>query len=106
VSFVAAVRFTASLIDICVALSVVAALARALLALARGRGLDAARLRIADGIVAALSFGVAATVLRVIVLHSWLDIAMLASIYAIRTIVKRALLWESAALRRTGIALP
>ena len=62
-------------------------------AVARGRLLDA------DGVVAALGFKTAATLLKTIELQSWAAIGMFAAILTLRTVVKRVLVWEEVRLR-------
>lgn len=75
----------------------------ALLALARGRGVRAARLVVAEGAVAGLGFKVAATLLKTIALHSWPAIAAFACILALRTIVKSLFVWEAGELRAATV---
>ncbi len=58
-----------------------------------------ARLIVADSIIAALGFKTAASLLKTTELQSWQAIAMFAAIFAIRTVVKRALQWEERRLR-------
>lgn len=86
----------ASLVDTGVTLTVAVSCRRAAIALIGGQGIEAARLAITSGVVAALNFGVTATLLRTIVAHTWPAIGTLATVYALRTIVKRAFAWERA----------
>ena len=78
---------------------------RGLVILATGCGTHAAivrgRLVAADGVVAALGYKTAATLLKTIELQSWSAIGMFAAILTLRTLVKRVLLWEEARLRRS-----
>ena len=57
------------------------------------------RLIIADGVVAALGYKTAATLLKTIELQSWAAIGMFAAILTLRTVVKRVLVWEEGRLR-------
>ncbi|WP_420596403.1 DUF1622 domain-containing protein [Deinococcus sp.] len=67
----------------------------ALWALRQGsRHLTEARLLIADGVLAALNFKVAATLLKTLELQSWQQIAVFAAIFALRTVLKRFFTWE------------
>ncbi len=74
----------------------------ALAALARGRGVRAARLLVAEGAVAALSFKVAGALLKTIELHSWEQIGMFAAVLALRVLLKRLFAWEGQHLRAGG----
>jgi uncharacterized membrane protein YfhO len=59
-----------------------------MLSLLRLRSIDRARLRIAEGVIAGLSFKLAATLLKTIVLQSWEQILMFAAIIVIRMLLK------------------
>ena len=75
---------------------------RGLLAIARGHGHDGivrGRLLVADGVIAALGFKTAATLLKTIELQSWDAILLFTATLALRTLVKRTLTWEEARLR-------
>ncbi len=78
---------------------------RGLAAMAIGRGTPSAivggRLLVADGVIAALGYKTAATLLKTIELQSWSAIGMFAAILTLRTLVKRVLVWEEARLRRS-----
>jgi hypothetical protein len=93
-TFISSLRLFASLIDMYVAGRIAAAVAHALFVLIGERSIEAARFIVADGIVGALSFSLAGTLLRTIALHGWQDFVTLSIVYATRTIVKRALAWE------------
>lgn len=56
--------------------------------------LTAARLLIAEGVLTALNFKVAATLLKTLELHTWPQIGMFAAIFALRTLLKRFFIWE------------
>lgn len=78
---------------------------RGLAVMATGRGTHAAivggRLLVADGVIAALGYKTAATLLKTIELQTWTAIGMFAAILTLRTLVKRVLVWEEARLRRS-----
>ena len=78
---------------------------RGLVILATGRGTHAAivrgRLVVADGVISALGYKTAATLLKTIELQTWTAIGMFAAILTLRTLVKRVLAWEEARLRRS-----
>ena len=57
------------------------------------------RLLVADGVVAALGYKTAATLLKTIELQAWSSIGMFAAILTLRTVVKRVLVWEEDRLR-------
>lgn len=63
--------------------------------------LTAARLLIADGVLAALNFKVAATLLKTLELQTWPQIGMFAAIFAFRTVLKRFFSWERRRLEDT-----
>lgn len=76
----------------------------ALLALLRGPRsgrLERARLLIADGVVAALSFKVAATLLKTLGLQTWNQIGLFVVTLALRTLLKRFFSWEKRQLEHT-----
>ena len=62
-------------------------------------GLLQARFLIADGAIAALGFKTAATLLKSLELQTWNAILAFAAILALRTLVKRVLVWEERRLR-------
>ena len=99
----ALIRTLATLIEFGGGLLVVFGCARGLLRLAVGLGsrtsIVAARLAVADGIVAALGFKTAATLLKTIELRSWEAILMFVAVFALRTFVKQALVREETGLR-------
>lgn len=93
----------ATLIEFGGGLLVVFGCARGLLHLAVGLGardsIVAARLIVADGLVTALGFKTAATLLKTIELRSWATILMFVAVFALRAFVKQALVREEAAVR-------
>ena len=80
---------------------------RGLLALAAGRGsqvsLVRARLLVADSVIAALGYKTAATLLKTIELQTWKAILVFTATLALRTLVKRVLVWEESRLRRSTL---
>jgi uncharacterized membrane protein len=87
------------LIDLVAALVVAGYVATAMVKLARGCGVDEARLLVAEGAVLGLSFKVAATLLKTLEIHTWDQILMFAAIFAMRTILKQLFLWEKQQVR-------
>ena len=73
----------------------------AILTAGRGRhfGIVRARLVVADGVVTVLGYKTAATLLKTIELQTWTAIGMFAAVFALRTMIKRVLLWEKTRLR-------
>ncbi len=75
-----------------------------LIALATPKSTDpirAARLHIAEGVLAGLTFKVAATLLKTLVLFSWNQIAAFAAVLALRTLLKHLFAWEAEKLSRS-----
>ena len=101
------IRGLAVLIEFGGALVVVLGCLRGLARLAAGLGrreaIVAARLAVADGIVAALGFKTAATLLKTIELRSWDAILMFCAVLALRTLVKQALRREERHLRAPSL---
>lgn len=97
------INILATFIEFGGSLLVVFGLGRGLLRLATGLGgrdsIVAARLVVADSIVAALGFKTAAALLKTIELRSWNAILMFAAVLALRTFIKQALVREEADLR-------
>lgn len=62
---------------------------RALLVLGSGRGIDTARRLLAEGVLAALGFSLAATLLNVIGLGNWTQIRTFTVVLVLRTLLKQ-----------------
>ena len=82
------------------ALLIVGYCVAALVELTRSRDLGTARLLVIQGSLWGLSLKTAASLLKTIELHSWEQIATFTAIFALRTLVKRVMTWEEAALER------
>ena len=99
----AAIHLAATLIEFGGGLFAVAGCVRGLAALVAARGSHAgivrARLLVADGIIAALGFKTAATLLKTIELQTWNAIGAFATILTLRTVVKQVLVWEVSRLQ-------
>ena len=78
-----------TLIELLAALVVAFHACRALLSIARRYDADQPRLLIAEGVLAALGFSVAGTLLKALALQSWHDIGMFAFVLAFRTLLKQ-----------------
>ena len=81
------------------ALLIVGHCVAALVELARSRDLGAARLLVIQGSLWGLNLKTAASLLKMIEIHSWEQIAAFAAILALRTLVKQVMAWEEAHLR-------
>ncbi len=94
---------TALLIEFGGSVVIAVACVRGLAVLALGRGTHTAivrgRLVVADGVISALGYKTAATLLKTIELQTWTAIGIFAAILILRTLVKRVLVWEEARLR-------
>ncbi|MFL5813543.1 MAG: DUF1622 domain-containing protein [Bdellovibrionia bacterium] len=84
----------AAVIEFVGALVIVSAIVRAVFTLRHPFDVQRARLIVADGAVAGLSFKVAATLLKTVALQSWHQIAMFAVILALRTVIKTEFNWQ------------
>ncbi len=81
--------------------------AMALASIMHDRSGDRARVLIAEGVLAALGFSLAGTLLKTIGLQSWMEIRSFAFIWVLRTILKRVFRWErEMVLRRRATAAP
>lgn len=74
----------------------------ALITLLRTRDIVHVRLLVASGALWGLSFKVAATLLKTIIIHTWEQIAFFAIILALRTLIKWVFTWEQARLNTTA----
>ena len=96
---VKAITVAGMLIELLAALVVTYHAGWALLLILRRRGSSAARLVIAEGVLAALGFSVAGTLLKTIALQSWPQIRSFAAVFVLRTVLKRVFQWERRMLR-------
>ncbi len=87
-----------SLIELLAAFVVAFHAVWALASLARDRSGDHARMLIARGVMAALSFSVAGTLLKTIGLQSWPQIRMFAFVLVLRTVLKTVFRREQASI--------
>ena len=88
--------------SVVIAVAVVRGLAVMVAGLGSRHAVVRGRLLVADGVVAALGYKTAATLLKTIELQSWAAIGMFAAILTLRTVVKRVLVWEEGRLRSGG----
>lgn len=88
----------ATLVEFAAALVVGFHVLMALVAVTR-RDSTAARLFVADGVLSALSFTVAGSLLKLIALTSWHQIGMFAFVLVLRTSLKYLFAWEQRMLR-------
>lgn len=94
-----AVLLGASAIELLAALVIVVHVAQALLLLRR-QGVDAARLILANGVLAALGFSLAATLLKVIGLQQWQGIRTFAAVFVLRTALKYVFTTERTSIQQ------
>ncbi len=80
-----------TIIELLAALVVAFHACRALVAIVQSHDADQPRLMIAEGVLAALGFSVAGTLLKALGLQSWHDIGMFAFVLAFRTLLKQVL---------------
>ena len=76
------------------ALAVIGYVVAALVQLVRRRSLARARLLVAEGAVAGLSFKTAAALLKTIGLNSWGDILAFTAVLTLRIVLKHLFTWE------------
>lgn len=98
IGLAAATGIAAQLIEFGGAVIVAVAVLRALGALVAGGGIDRARLLIIAGVIGALGFKTAATLLKALQLGSWHATGAFAAIFALRTTIKQLFVWERARL--------
>ncbi len=82
-------------VDMLAAIVIVYHVYLALLDMGRGRGSDPPRLRIARGVLLALGFSVAGSLLKIIALQTWPQIRLFAFVFLLRTLLKRVFQWEA-----------
>ncbi len=101
------IAFGGSLVELLAALVVAFHAIWAFGSIARDRSGDQARLLIARGVLAALSFSVAGTLLKTIGLQTWPQIRMFAFVLILRTVLKQVFRAEqSSILRRRADLTP
>ena len=92
------IGWAAALIEFGGALIVAVAVARTLILLGAGAGIDQARLALIAGSLGALDFKTAASLLKVLELATWHSVGAFAAILTLRTLIKRLFQWEQARL--------
>ncbi len=90
----------ASIIEFVGGLLIIIYIIAAIIVLFRSKDIVRARLIVADGVITGLSFKLAGTLLKTIVLHTWQQILMFVAIFALRTILKMLFTWERNRLQR------
>lgn len=66
----------------------------ATLGIVHRKGSDLARLRVAQGVLIALGFSLAGTLLKMIALQTWTQVRAFTFIYVLRTFLKKVFTWE------------
>lgn len=95
-----------SMVDLMAAIVIVYHVVWAIAGIVQRRGSDIARLRIAQGVLIALGFSVAGTLLKIIALQTWQQIRAFTFIYVLRTFLKRVFTWEERSIQlRSGARL-
>jgi uncharacterized membrane protein len=89
----------ASIIEFVGALLISGYMLAALVMLVRTQNIIIARLLVADGVLAGLSFKVAGTLLKTNSLHTWQQILMFVAILVLRTILGHLFTWERTRLQ-------
>ena len=69
----------------------------------RHRSSDKARLIIAEGVLAALGFSVAGTLLKTIALQDWTQIRAFTVVLVLRTLIKRVFEWEKVSISKRTV---
>lgn len=90
----------ASVVELLATIVIVVHACRALFALVARGSLDTARLVMAEGVLAALGFSLAATLLKVIGLQQWNQIRTFATVFVLRTLLKQVFLRERTSLEQ------
>ncbi len=93
-----------TLVDVAAAIVVFYYVAAALWAILRGLGDDVARLKIAQGVLSALGFSVAGSLLKIIALQTWPQIRLFAFVFLLRTVLKRVFAWEELRIQNRLLA--
>ena len=83
-----------TLVDAAAAVIIGYSVITAFLSILRMQGSDAARLLLAKGVLSALGFSVAGSLLKIIALQTWAQIRLFAFVFVLRTLLKRVFSWE------------
>lgn len=92
--------FTVVAIEFIGALFIVGYILLAIFTLFRTRSIVQARLLVADGAIFGLNFKLAGSLLKTIEIHTWTQILLFVSIFALRFVLKRIFTWEQAHLQK------
>ena len=93
-----------TLVDAAAAVVIGNAVITAFLSIMRLQGSDAARLLIAKGVLSALGFSVAGSLLKIIALETWAQIRLFAFVFVLRTLLKRVFAWEENRIQQRLLA--
>jgi uncharacterized membrane protein len=93
--------FWAAAIELVGGLIIIGYVVAALWVVARRRAPVRARLLVAEGVITGLSFKLAGTLLKTILIQSWEQLAIFAAIFALRFVLKRVFVWDLARARRS-----
>lgn len=89
-----------TLVDAAAAVVIGYSVIMAILSVLRVHGSDAARLLIARGVLSALGFSVAGSLLKIIALQTWEQIRLFAFVFVLRTSLKRVFAWEETRIQQ------
>lgn len=92
----------AAVIELLAAVVIVVHAIQAILSIRKG-GSDAARGILAQGVLAALGFSLAATLLKVIGLQQWVQIRTFTVVFVLRIVLKQVFLRESTGIVRRRV---
>ncbi len=92
--------FWAAAIELVGGLIITGYVVASLWVVARRRAPVRARLLVAEGVIAGLSFKLAGTLLKTILIQSWEQLAMFVAIFALRFVLKRFFVWDVARARQ------
>ncbi len=93
-TFTGVLLISSSLIELLAALVIFLYVLRVGVRLARRASTESARAVFAEGVLAALDLSVAATLLKVIGLQSWVEIRAFATVFVLRILLKQVFLRE------------
>lgn len=92
--------FWATIIEFLGALLITGYIGAALITLLVKKDVRQARLLVTNGVIYALSFKVAGSLLKTIELRTWQQILIFAAIFTLRMVLKRVFTWELMELNR------
>ncbi len=93
--------------EVCAALTIAFHALWAIWRILQKAGIDQAKFILAEGVLTALSFSTAGTLLKALALQSWPQIGMFAFVFSLRTVLKKVFAYEQQrVLNRNAILSP